>query len=121
MTVFHSTISAFHFSSICNRKTNSNPVSNSSSSRRVLLFRSLGMKSNFLCNDSHRLFFSETNNFGIPVFYRKRNMHRNKRFHFVVSAKMKTKDHYATLNLDRNATLGEIKSSYRNLARKVRA
>lgn len=31
----------------------------------------------------------------------------------------KVRDYYETLNLDRNATLQEIKSSYRNLARKV--
>lgn len=29
------------------------------------------------------------------------------------------KDHYSTLNVNRNATLQEIKSSYRKLARKV--
>lgn len=36
---------------------------------------------------------------------------------WVVRAKVR--DYYETLNLDRNATLQEIKSSYRNLARKV--
>jgi len=52
--------------------------------------------------------FSRVRRFGISGGYRRR----------VITMAAGT-DHYSTLNVNRNATLQEIKSSYRKLARKV--
>lgn len=88
--------------------TNPNP-SNASLSIRTLGFRS---GDSIFSHGSIRI-----SNPNFPSFhvrsYRRRSLVRAR-------ARATGPDYYATLNVSRTATLQEIKSSYRNLARKVR-
>lgn len=88
--------------------TQTNPYSsNASLSIRTLGFRS---RDSIFSHGSIRI-----SNPNFPSFhvrsYRRRSL---------VRARATGPDYYATLNVGRTATLQEIKSSYRNLARKVR-
>lgn len=86
--------------------TNSYP-SNASLSIRTLGFRS---RDSIFSHGSIRISNPNFPSFHI-ISYRRRSL---------VRARATGPDYYATLNVKRTATLQEIKSSYRNLARKVR-
>ena len=64
------------------------------------------------------LHFLKTNNFRSPNFTSAKG-HRFFNTASVRAAASARADYYSTLNVSRNATLQEIKSSYRKLARKV--
>lgn len=55
-----------------------------------------------------------------PPYYRLGIIKRKCRHSAVIRAAASVSDYYSTLNVSRGATLQEIKTSYRNLARKVR-